>query len=133
QPLFDIHLRSPEMTRERNPQGRSETVYLVLVIAVLILVIAWINYVNLSTSKAVERAGEVGIRKVIGARKQELIVQFLAESIVINGISLIVSVLLVSVAYPSFVRLTGKEMEDSILEAGLLFEPWFWAVLSFIF
>ena len=133
QPLFDIHLRSPEMTKERNPHGSSETVYLVLVIAVLILVIAWINYVNLSTSKAVERAGEVGIRKVVGARKQELIVQFLAESIVINGISLIVSVLLVSVAYPSFVRLTGKEMEDSILEAGLLFEPWFWVVLSFIF
>lgn len=133
QRLYDIHLRSPEMAKERNPHGSVTTVYLLLVIAVLILIIAWINYINLSTSKAIERAGEVGIRKVVGARKRELIVQFLAESAVINGIGIGVAFVLTSVAFPFFVRLTGKELGDSIFGAGLVSEPGFWVTLLAIF
>jgi len=133
QPLYDIHLRSPEMAKERNPHGRATTVYLLLVLAMLILVIAWINYINLSTSKATERAGEVGIRKVVGAQRRELIVQFLAESAVTNGIALAVSFMLTFVAYSYFVRLSGKEMGDSIFQAGLISEPWFWWTLPVIF
>src|SRR5690606_38201431 len=69
QPLTSIHLNSPELTKERRVHGSARTVYFLLTVAILILVIAWINYVNLSTSKSVERAREVGLRKMAGARR----------------------------------------------------------------
>ena len=80
QPLTTIHLNS-NIRGEFETNGRKESVYILLIISIFILIIACINYINLSTAKAIKRAKEVGIRKVVGARKKQLIRQFLLESI----------------------------------------------------
>ena len=63
QPVTDIHLKSPNLAKEQEVHGSESTVYFLSVIAFLILVIAWINYINLSTSKSLDRAQEVGLRR----------------------------------------------------------------------
>ena len=133
QSLTDIHLRSPEMIQEREVRGSEQTVYFLLLIAGLILLIAWINYINLSTSKSVERAKEVGLRKVVGALKRQLISQFLLESLAINLLALLISLLLTWLAYPYFTELTGKHMGSSLFDAGLVREPSFWWAVAGIF
>ncbi len=93
EPLKDIHLKgAPQYNLE--PMGSLTTVYIFAVIAILILVIAIINYVNLATAKSVNRAKEVGVRKVAGANKTGLISQFLGESLLITAFAAILAVLL---------------------------------------
>ena len=133
QPLTDIHLRSPEMTNEREVHGSEQMVYFLLMIAGLIILIAWINYINLSTSKSLDRAREIGLRKVVGALKRQLITQFLFESATINFFALLVSFLLTVLAYPYFSELTGKDMGSSLFEAELIKEPLFWCVVAGIY
>jgi putative ABC transport system permease protein len=133
QPLTDIHLRSPEMMTEREVHGSEQMVYFLLIIAGLIILIAWINYINLSTSKSLERAKEIGLRKVVGALKRQLITQFLLESATINLLALLVSFLLTVIAYPYFSELTGKNMGSNFFEASLIKEPLFWWVVVGIF
>lgn len=133
QALTDIHLRSPTMVNEREAHGSEEMVYLLLIIAAAIILIAWINYINLSTSKSLERAREIGLRKVVGALKRQLITQFLFESATINLFALILSFLLTALAYPYFNELTGKDMGRNLFEAGLIKEPLFWWVVGGIF
>lgn len=133
QPLTDIHLRSPEMTNEREVHGSEQIVYFLLIIAGLIIFIAWVNYINLSTSKSLERAREIGLRKVVGALKRQLITQFLFESAMINFLALLVSFLLTVLAYPYFSELTGKSMGSNFFEASLIKEPLFWTVVAGIF
>jgi putative ABC transport system permease protein len=130
QPLWDIHLRSPQMTKEREVHGNERTVYFLLIIALLIIIIAWINFINLSTSKSIERAKEVGIRKAAGASKGQLIVQFLFESMVINAFAIVLAVILVVVALPHFNQLTGKNLGTSIFELPLLDMPFFWVAFA---
>ncbi len=130
QPLWDIHLRSPQMTKEREVHGSERTVYFLLIIAVLIIVIAWINFINLSTSKSTERAKEVGIRKVAGASKGQLIFQFLFESMVINALAIGLAGILVVVALPYFNQLAGRNMGTSFLELPLLDMPFFWVAFA---
>ena len=81
---------------------------LLSIIALLILAIAWFNYINLSTAKALERAKEVSVRKVTGARKSDLFRQFLTEVLVVNGISIVLGVALVITLHPLFNVLVGK-------------------------
>lgn len=113
EPLKDIHLKgAPQYQLE--PSGSLTTVYIFAIIAVLILVIAIINYINLATAKSAGRAKEVGIRKVSGSDKTGLIFQFIGESIVIVFIAGIIASLLVLVLTPSFNHLIGKEISLTI-------------------
>jgi putative ABC transport system permease protein len=112
-PLTDIHLYSHFM-QEPGPTGDGKTVYLLLGIAIFIVVIAWVNYINLATARAIDRAREVGIRKAIGSQRKQLIIQFLSESAVLNGIALILALLIVLAVVPSFSKLSGQELSWSL-------------------
>lgn len=114
EPLKDIHLKGATQYN-LEPPGSLTTVYIFAIIAVLILVIAIINYVNLATAKSAARAKEVGIRKVSGANKSGLIVQFLAESLIIVIMAAVVAFLLVYALMPSFNNLIGKELSLNLV------------------
>src|SRR5207249_10280158 len=101
QPLSKAHLYS-DFEYEIGRTGSATTVWGLLIIASLIIVIAWVNYINLATAKSVERAKEVGIRKVSGATKWQLVKQFLTESFIINIAALLIALLLVTLVQSSF-------------------------------
>ncbi|MBK9677322.1 MAG: hypothetical protein IPO69_00130 [Saprospiraceae bacterium] len=82
-PLKDIHLYS-NYNQEAEVNGNGQAVSFLFLIALFILGIAWVNYINLSTARSVERAKEVGVRKVMGAQRSSLIQQFLTESLLLN-------------------------------------------------
>jgi len=107
QPLLDIRLHS-RLKSEIEPTGNILYVYIFTAIAVFVLMIACINFMNLTSARAVKRAKEVGIRKVVGARKNQLVRQFLGESLLLSIFSASAAVLLVIMALPLFNRLTGK-------------------------
>jgi putative ABC transport system permease protein len=120
EPLKDIHLKgAPQYNLE--PMGSVTTVYIFAVIAVLILVIAIINYVNLATARSVSRAREVGVRKVSGSGRTGLVAQFLGESVIITLISAIIAFLLLLAFLPLLSRLTGAALSITTLlsPAGL--------------
>ena len=133
QPLTDIHLKSPDLAKERAVTGSERMINFLLLIAALILSIAWINYINLSTSKSVERAKEVGLRKVVGALKRQLITQFLFESAAINFIAISLSLVITFLIYPYFSELTGRGFGNDLLDSGLFQEPMFWLAFLMIF
>jgi putative ABC transport system permease protein len=107
--LTDIHLRShTDLEAEEN--GDIKRVYIFSVIALFILLIACINYMNLSTARSALRAKEIGIRKVVGARKPELIAQFLSESILLCTVSLVLAILLAWTLMPWLNKLSGQQL-----------------------
>ncbi|MCJ7579474.1 MAG: hypothetical protein MUP98_02950 [Candidatus Aminicenantes bacterium] len=83
QPLQNIHLHS-DWDNELEPQGSFNTLIIFSAIAFLILIVACINFINLTTARSAQRANEVGVRKVVGASRRELIQQFLFESIFLS-------------------------------------------------
>jgi putative ABC transport system permease protein len=107
QPLKDIHLRS-DLLAEVEPVGNITQVYIFVAIALATLLIAGINFVNLSTARSLRRAKEVGMRKVLGAEKRTLIGQFLAESLLLTLLAFILSILLLIAFLPAFNDLTDK-------------------------
>lgn len=109
QPLREIHLYS-NSSNEISVGGNGNMVWWLGLIAALILIIAYINYVNLSTAKVIERAKEVGIRKVLGSLRLQLIRQFLFESSLLNLISLMAAVFIVLLSMPWFSKLCGVEL-----------------------
>ncbi len=127
QPLRDIHLTS-HFQQEYEANGDRETVGILSLIAVFILLIAWANYVNLSTARSLTRAREVGLRKVVGASRGQVAVQFLLETILINLASIGLALILVSSALPSFIPLTGLPSGFSLWS-----QPWFWPTLASLF
>ncbi|KAA2242903.1 FtsX-like permease family protein [Chitinophaga agrisoli] len=114
QPLKDIHLYSHYM-EEAEANGDGNTVYLLLGIAFFIIVIAWINYINLATARAINRAVEVGIRKTVGSMKSQLMKQFLLEAALLNAIAVGLALLIVLAATPFFNELTGLQLSFSSL------------------
>lgn len=114
QPLKDIHLYSHYMG-EPEPNGDGTTVYLLMGIAFFIVLIAWVNYINLATARAINRAKEVGIRKTIGSQRSQLIFQFLSESALLNGFALVLATLIVVVAIPGFNQLSGQQLSFSLV------------------
>mgnify|MGYP000406838843 CR=1 FL=1 len=106
QNIRDIHLNSTVMT-EMEPQGSRDTVVLFIAIAFFIVLIACINFMNLSTARSTERAKEVGLRKVMGSIKEQLIAQFLTESVLLSFASLSVAVALAYLSFPYFTNITG--------------------------
>jgi putative ABC transport system permease protein len=115
EPIKDIHLYS-DKAYEPEQGGSSEAVYYMTIIAIFIIVIAWVNYVNLSTARAVERAREVGIRKVMGSLKRQLIVQFLAESFIVNAIAGVFALMIFQLAFPSFRDLSGQALSVNFMK-----------------
>ncbi|MFC1513798.1 ABC transporter permease [candidate division KSB1 bacterium] len=114
QNLADIHLYS-DYTYEIEPNGSMTYVYIFSIIAILILIIACINFMNLSTARSSRRAKEVGVRKVLGSYKKQLIAQFLSESIMYCFISLILALIVVKLALPYFIDITGRQIEISYI------------------
>jgi len=106
QPVRDIHLKS-NLSKEISANNNERTLHFLMIVAVFIIVIALINFINLSTAKSMERAKEVGLKKVVGAKRGTLIWQFLFESLIINFFAILISVLLVSICIPYFNSLMG--------------------------
>jgi putative ABC transport system permease protein len=127
QPLKDIHLYSHLML-EAGSNGDGKTTYLMLGIALFIVLIAWINYVNLATARAISRAKEVGIRKVVGSQRKQLIAQFLFESAILNAMAVAMAIGIIAIAIPSFSAITGQTMGYSILK-----NPALWLALVLLF
>ncbi len=109
QPIDEIALYS-NLDWEMAETGNGKILYTLLFIAFLVLGIAWVNYVNLSTAQAADRSKEVGIRKVSGASRYQLIFQFLFQSVVLNLLSLALAVVLCQLILPSFTNLVGSDL-----------------------
>lgn len=109
QPIRDIHLHS-QLENELEPNGNIRYVRLFLLIAIFVLVIACINFMNLSTARSSERSREVGIRKVVGAERYRLIFQYLVESFLVSLFSVLMAVLLVELLLPVFNQLAEKQL-----------------------
>lgn len=121
QPLNDIYMGSNDIQFLDFNAGNAQTVQTLFYIAIIILLVACINYVNLQTAKGTRRSLEVGVRKVMGAQKGQLIRQFLAESFILTLMAAIFAVLLIDLSLPTFNGLTGTEFTTSLLvEQGLV-------------
>ncbi len=128
QPLKETHLYSNyEYDIAKTASGKA--VWAMLIVAGFILVIAWINYINLTTSRALERAKEVGLRKVMGALKTQLVKQFIFESVLISVFALVVAFIIVQLSQSSFSEIIGGKLSwwkvlsnvDSLTIAILIF------------
>jgi putative ABC transport system permease protein len=109
-PLADIHLYS-HSPWGMTPKGDINTVITFGVIALLILSIASINYINLTTSRAMQRAREVGMRKALGATRRQLVLQFLLESVLVASVAVFLSIILLEIALPWFNTFLYKDMQ----------------------
>ena len=107
--LETIHLNS-DKPYEAQANGSASRVNFLLAIAFIIILLSWLNYINLSTSKSLERAKEIGIRKVAGAQKPQIILQSLLESLLLNSIAIAIALLIVLIILPAFNGLIGKEL-----------------------
>jgi putative ABC transport system permease protein len=108
-PLKDIHLYS-HYTEEAEANGDGQSVNFLFLIAFFIIGIAWINYINLATARSLERAREVGVRKVLGALRPQLIRQFMLESLLMNLLALIVALVITLLLNPFFGQLSGRPL-----------------------
>jgi putative ABC transport system permease protein len=117
QPLTDIHLHS-DLSHELEANGDIKYVYIFSAVAFFILVISCANFINLSTARSTNRAKEVGIRKVVGSFRFQLVSQFLAESLLLSLFSLVSALLLVGLALPHFNNLAGTELSVNYLAHG---------------
>jgi putative ABC transport system permease protein len=113
QPLTDIHLNS-NTTTEFEPGGNAMYVYIFGGVAIFMLIVACINFINLSTAGASKRAKEVGVRKVAGSGRFQLIRQFLSESILIAFFALFIAFALVQLALPAFNNISGKHLSFDV-------------------
>lgn len=118
-PLSDIHLRSDRIA-ELSPNGSIQTIYIFSAIAIFILLIACVNFMNLSTARSSNRAKEVGIRKVLGTQRSNLIRQFLAESILMSLIAFIIALAFSLLVLPFFNQVAFKQFTLSPVEHPLL-------------
>lgn len=117
--MTDAYLHS-QAIRQPGPVGSLTNVYLFSCIAVFIMLIACINFMNLSTARSLERAKEVGVRKVLGVRPSRLIGQFLAESVLLSFFAGILALILASAGIPLIGKLSGKDLADVNLFGGEL-------------
>ncbi len=128
QPLSKIHLIS-DYRGEIKPTGDERATYFLLVIGLFVLFIAWINYINLTTAQSLKRAREVGIRKVLGSLRGQLMRQFLLESFLTNMLALTIATLLVLLAFPAFSNFVGRVQNYTWPDAS-----YFWlGLIGFLF
>ncbi len=113
QPLFRIHLYSGDFSHAKPPDINQIRIF--LLISLVVLLMAVINYVNLATARSLKRAREIGIRKVNGAVRSQVILQFLSESILLAFIALAGAIVLVLLTLPSFQAFAGRELDQSLV------------------
>lgn len=116
EPLTRIHLYSTN-AQEPEPTGSVTYVYIFAIVAIFLVLIAAMNYMNLATARSTRRAREVGLRKVVGSRRSPLVMQFLSESIVLTIVSLIISIILIIILLPKFNTLAAKSFTLAILHS----------------
>ncbi|MEN1784323.1 MAG: FtsX-like permease family protein [Bacteroidota bacterium] len=121
-PLTDIHLHS-DMKSELSPNGNIQNIYILSFIALFLIVLAVVNFMNLSTAYSLKRAKEVGVRKTLGSNRTDLVRQFLTESGLICLLSLLLAVIVAFSALPLFNDLASKDI------AIPLSNPWFWLIV----
>jgi putative ABC transport system permease protein len=114
EPLTRIHLYSTNAS-EPEPTGSITYVYIFAIVAIFLVLIASMNYMNLATARSTRRAREVGLRKVVGSRRGPLVLQFLSESVVFTLISLLISIVLIIVLLPKFNLLAGKAFNFHVI------------------
>ena len=119
QPMLDIHLKS-NLSGEITPNGNIQYLYIFAVIALFIILVACINFMNLSTARSANRAKEVGIRKTIGAFRSRLVFQFIAESLLYAFLSTLLALAVVSLSLGGFNILAGKQLTLSVFSNPLV-------------
>ncbi len=119
QALTDIHLTS-HLEFEIEPNGSTANIYLFSGVAIFVLLIACINFMNLATARSVNRAREVGMRKTLGGKKHQLVTQFLLESVLMSFLAIVVGLVLVYVVLPWFNQLAGKALHVPFFQTDLL-------------
>ncbi len=122
QPFSELHL-APNFSYPLQTFGSLTLVVLLMSVALLILLIAWVNYINLSTVQALRRAKETGVRKVLGASRTQLSFQYLSETLLLTLASVGIAFILVNICQQFFNGFTGKPLDFSVLNQG-----WFWAI-----
>jgi putative ABC transport system permease protein len=127
EPIEEIHLYSNK-PYEVSANGSITRIKFLTAIAFIILILSWLNYVNLSATKSMERAKEAGIRKVSGAQKSQLIFQSLIESILLNVIAISIALVLVAILLPIYDSITGKELSVGLQNLSA-FTPYFLFIL----
>jgi len=127
QPLTDIHLTSHFM-QEYEINGNKSSIDVLLIVAFFIIFMAWVNYINLSTSRSLTRAKEVGLRKVVGASRRQLIAQFFCETFLICTMAITLAFILIIEFLPLFSRVTGTPLVDDLWKTS-----WFWFTLFGLF
>lgn len=126
QPVRDIHL-NPGLEYDSSPTVSKSTVYFFIIISIFILAIAWVNYINLSTARAIERAREVGIKKSIGALRSQLVLQFVCESVLVNLFGVVLAALLAVALLPVLGDIVGKHLLFDFSDVR------FWLILLILF
>ncbi len=126
EPIEDIHLYSNK-PYEAETNGSISRIKFLTTIAFIILILSWLNYINLSTTKSLERAKEVGVRKVAGAQKTQLIIQSLTESVILNVIAIAVAAIITIAMLSMYNNLTGKAL---VLQVSTITE--FIPIIGFI-
>jgi putative ABC transport system permease protein len=126
QPILSIHT-NPGLNHESSPTISSTTIYFFVIISIFILAIAWVNYINLSTARAMERAREVGIKKAVGAYRSQLISQFVFESLLVNLLGVVLAVIIAMGLLPLLEDIVNKNFSFD-------FTDWrFWSILVILF
>jgi len=127
QPLTEIHLNS-HFQQEYEVNGNLDSVNFLSIIAFFVVIIAWVNYINLSTARSMARAREVGLRKVVGASRSQIISQFFMETFLINGLAIIIAFGLIEILMPLFGQITGIGSEFYIFEQNQI---WLFTAILF--
>ncbi|MEJ2636782.1 MAG: ABC transporter permease [Calditrichia bacterium] len=121
QPLRDVHLHSTDVIFDPTVnKGDIKNIYIFAAIALLILIIAIVNYMNLSTARSTQRAKEVGMRKVVGSSRRQLIYQFMGESLLLTFLALLLSFPLAEFSLPLLNHLVGASMSLNLFQNGLI-------------
>ena len=128
QPIADIHLKSGYARDPVSNNGNIQNVRFFSIVAIFILLMAWVNYINLSTARAIRRAKEVGIRKSVGAYRQQLMSQFLIESGLVNVMAAMLSIGIAFLLLPVLNNIIGKELQFNVFQ-DLEFWMWFAMVI----
>ena len=111
QPLRDIHLKSSDFDYDRAIRGNQTYVKALTIIALFVLVIACFNFINLATARSFRRAKEIGVRKVVGAERKQLVIQFIGETILLSVISMVISIAATFLIVPLLNQFTGKSID----------------------
>ncbi|MGI8583162.1 MAG: ABC transporter permease [Chitinophagaceae bacterium] len=114
QPLKDVHLKSADFVFDNAKRGNTDYVKGLSIIAIFVLVIACFNFINLATARSFKRAKEIGVRKVIGAGRRQLIIQFISETILLSFISVVIAVLATALLLPSLNNFTDKAISFNL-------------------